>query len=350
MGSPISPAVAEIFLQNLENLNIPRNPDIAFWRRYVDDILAIVKGRKKKKILDSINNHHKDIQFTMEEEIDGILGFLDIQLYEKPDRSIGHQVKRKVTSSNKYMGYGSYHPEAHKLGVIDTLLRRAFILSDEDHVQEELIFVEEVLQENGYPINLIRKRKEIVKQKIATLGTEKIQRNPERRIILPYAGDVTMKMARYLRTHLDVEIGYFPGIKLSTILCNSKNKPKKIRCGVYSIQCKDCPSIYIGESGRDFMERISEHERDIRNGHVMSIRGDEEFIHSPVALHMIENDHQLNSASYKLLTIEPRKYFRRFKETLYIASVNNKMNISRGMIVNSIWCETLSDFFKNQKW
>lgn len=65
-----------------------------------------------------------------------------------------------------------------------------------------------------------------------------------------------------------------------------------------------------------------------------------------VSLHMIENDHRLNPSSCKLLNIEKRKYFRKFKESLYIASTENKMNISKGMPVNAISCSTLVNFLK----
>ena len=44
MGSPLSPVLAGIFMVNLERLLVPKlNVYINFWRRYVDDLIALVK-------------------------------------------------------------------------------------------------------------------------------------------------------------------------------------------------------------------------------------------------------------------------------------------------------------------
>jgi len=46
--------------------------------------------------LDNFLNHlyskHSNIQFTMETESDGHLPFLDIDIYKRPDSSLGHTV------------------------------------------------------------------------------------------------------------------------------------------------------------------------------------------------------------------------------------------------------------------
>ena len=44
MGSPLGPVLAGIFMVNLERLLVPKlNVYINFWRRYVDDLIALVK-------------------------------------------------------------------------------------------------------------------------------------------------------------------------------------------------------------------------------------------------------------------------------------------------------------------
>ncbi|OXA41186.1 hypothetical protein Fcan01_24023 [Folsomia candida] len=117
MGSPISPIVAELFLQILEMKIIHQNRDIRFWRRFVDDAFIIAKGRKLKSILDKLNNFNPAIEFTLEEEKNGKLAFLDTMLYDKIDGKIGHYVHRKPTDTNKYLDYQSFHPNAHKIKV-----------------------------------------------------------------------------------------------------------------------------------------------------------------------------------------------------------------------------------------
>ena len=44
MGSPLGPVLAEILMVNLERLLVPKlNVYINFWRRYVNDLIALVK-------------------------------------------------------------------------------------------------------------------------------------------------------------------------------------------------------------------------------------------------------------------------------------------------------------------
>jgi hypothetical protein len=341
MGSPLSPVVAELFLQNLENTKIHKNPAILFWNRYVDDVSCIIRNRKKDEFLKSINDFHPSIQFTTEEEKEGKLPFLDVMQYRKADNSIGHCVYRKNTQTWKYLNYKSFHPPSHKLGVIDTLYTRAIRLSDEDHLKEELEFTTEILIKNDYPKSLLDKRLKNVKFKCANPIPK--NNNMEKRIILPWSGEVTTKIAHFLRRNLQIEIGYKPGPKLGHILCNTKQKITKTYIGVYSLGCKgneveSCQSLYIGETERDMITRLMEHKHNVDTGSITS----------PISLHMLEHDHELDLNSIKLLIPETRKFFRRFKESLYIRKLppSIKMNSSNGMIINPHWSSTLLNFFK----
>jgi hypothetical protein len=333
MGSPISAIVAELFLQMLEIQCIDPMSCVLFWRRYVDDIFAILRARKIQEVLKKINSFHKNIEFTLEMEQDGKLPFLETMTYEKEDKSIGFYVYRKPTHTNVYLNYNSFHPKAHKMSVCDSLLTRAFKLCDQDHETQEIEYVQNVLKANLYPQKVIEERLNTVRRKIAIPKPNKIL---EKRIILPFAGDVTIQIAQFIRRSLGWEIGYIPGQKLSSLVNNMKQKPPRIQHGVYKFNCQDCLIPYIGESGRDINIRFEEHEKDIRK---MNIK-------SPVALHMAENQHNLNPSSLKLLMPEPRTFFRKFKEGLLIRSTEKKMNSSQGKNINSIWCSTLVDFFK----
>jgi hypothetical protein len=331
MGSPISAIVAELFLQMLEMKCIDSMSCILFWRRYVDDCFAIARARKIQEILTKINNFHPDIEFTLEVEEDGKISFLDIMLYEKEDRSIGHYVYRKPTQTNTYLNYNSFHPNAHKISVIDTLLSRAIKLCDNEHINQEIEYVTNVLVSNLYPRNVIIERLQTVKLRITN---PKPKRMNEKRIILPFAGEITTKIAQLIRRSLGWEIGFTPGQKISTLVNNMKQKSPKIQRGVYSFQCEDCHIPYIGETGRDIKIRFIEHMNDIRKINIKS----------PVALHIAETNHHIDHSSLKLLMPEQRTFFRKFKEGLVIRSIDNKMNSSKGKNINSIWCSTLVDF------
>lgn len=94
MGSPISPVFAELYRQFLESSLIISNPHIHYWTRYVDDVFSIIRARKLNHILETINGFHPAIKFTVEEEKDVGLPFLDVLVYNRSDGSFGHKIYR----------------------------------------------------------------------------------------------------------------------------------------------------------------------------------------------------------------------------------------------------------------
>jgi len=126
MGSPISPVFCEVFMGQFEKKTIQGNPDISLYRRYIDDIASIVKKRRVQATLDKINSFHHDIQFTIEEEENGSLPFLDVLLKRKEDGSFSFSVYRKKTHTDKYLNYKSHHHHSQKIAVIHSLAFRAF--------------------------------------------------------------------------------------------------------------------------------------------------------------------------------------------------------------------------------
>ena len=86
MGSPLSPLIAEIFMNTLENRifhhdNAQYNRDIIYWYRYVDDVLCMWNGGvdKLNKFPAYLNSLYPSIRFTL--EIGGTsINFLDMNM------------------------------------------------------------------------------------------------------------------------------------------------------------------------------------------------------------------------------------------------------------------------------
>jgi hypothetical protein len=55
------------------------------------------------RFLNRLNGIHQCIQFTMETETEGHLPLLDIDIYRRPDSSLGHRVYCKPTHTNLYL-------------------------------------------------------------------------------------------------------------------------------------------------------------------------------------------------------------------------------------------------------
>jgi hypothetical protein len=78
MRNLLSPILVNIYMKKFET---DLSKDKRFprcWRRYVDDIFVILKKAEIGKNLDWINKQHKYIQFTIEQEVNNQLPFLDV--------------------------------------------------------------------------------------------------------------------------------------------------------------------------------------------------------------------------------------------------------------------------------
>jgi len=83
MGIPVSPLVANSFMEHLEQKLLATAPEDLkpkLWKRYVDDILEIAKKGSVEKLTEFLNNldNSSNTKFTYEVEQDGKLPFLDL--------------------------------------------------------------------------------------------------------------------------------------------------------------------------------------------------------------------------------------------------------------------------------
>ncbi|XP_020297813.1 uncharacterized protein LOC109862232 [Pseudomyrmex gracilis] len=93
MGSPISPIIANIFMEHFESQAIKKAPlKSQTWFRYVDDTFVIWQHGERElyNFLDFLNKQHPNITFTLETEQHGKLPFLDVLVTRKPDGSLSY--------------------------------------------------------------------------------------------------------------------------------------------------------------------------------------------------------------------------------------------------------------------
>ena len=130
---------------------------IIFWYRYVDDVITCIDMEKITETLQNINSVNESIQFTMEQEENLTLNYLDLKLSRKNDGTLNFSIFRKPTHTEKYLDFNSNHPLEHKNSVVQSLMHRAFNLCDEELRQQEIDHVSNVLENNGYPKGMIKK-------------------------------------------------------------------------------------------------------------------------------------------------------------------------------------------------
>ena len=160
MGAPISSILSEMYLQYLENtkvLSILTKPGTERYFRYVDDILLIYNRNHIdiREILISSNSFTPSLNFTLEQEIDNKLNFLDITLV-KTDDKISFDIYRKPTTTDVIIPSDSCHPQEHKLAAIRYFLNRANTYDlDTKSKQAEMDTIKQIVQSNSYDVSIL---------------------------------------------------------------------------------------------------------------------------------------------------------------------------------------------------
>lgn len=155
MGSPLSPIIADIVLQDLEKkaLNMLKFTP-SFYLRYVDDIILMSPPSEYNHTLTIFNSFHPRLQFTIETEVSGTLNFLDLTLILN-NNHIHFDWFHKSTFSGRYLNFFSQHPMCQKRGTIIGLVDRAISLSHPIYHKKNLELCINVLLMNCYPLDFI---------------------------------------------------------------------------------------------------------------------------------------------------------------------------------------------------
>ena len=83
---------------------------------------------------------------------------------------------------------------------------------------------------------------------------------------------------------------------------------------VYHIKCSDCPASYVGETGRQLKERVTEHRKKS----------------SPIGEHLCQATHSFSTADVSILHQEPDWFRRGVAEAIYINREAPSLNRDSG--------------------
>ena len=152
MGSPVSPIVCNLYMENFEKTALSSAPSPpSMWLRYVDDMFVKIHEYDVDGFTAHINSIDSNIQFTTEPELNNKLPFLDLCIHVKEDWGTNITIYQKSTHTDQYLKFSSNHPLEHKRAVVRTLTHRAkeFVTTSEDQ-ECELKHVRNALRTNGY--------------------------------------------------------------------------------------------------------------------------------------------------------------------------------------------------------
>ena len=314
MGSPVSPLVANLFMEHFEVKAIQSfNHVVKFWARYVDDTFCIIHQDKLEEFTNHLNSQHDKIKFTIEKEEDNSLPMLDVKVKRNTNGQLSFSVYRKATHTDHYLQFSSHQPLEHKIGVVRTLQHRArhHITTVED-LMEENKHIKKVLAISEYPSWLwdmpaANRRKDNT--------TMERPSRPLGHVTLPYIQGTSEALARKMR-QAGVMVHSRPHTKLRELLVKPKDKSEDMEKAdvVYKIQCKDCDSNYVGETSRLLKTRVKEHQRPS----------------SPVCEHAQTTGHQIDYQKPKVLDRESDWFRRGVKEAIHIEANRSDLNRDRG--------------------
>ena len=143
MGFPISPKMANIFMEALETKALSSST----WLRYVDDVFAVIKSCSLSRFLIHLNSHNEDIR-----SITSFLGHSSVPHY----RRLSGDVYRKPTHTDQLLNYKSHHSRSAQLSFISSLIRRNQVVSSSTTNRDaENKHLRKVFSANHYPSTFV---------------------------------------------------------------------------------------------------------------------------------------------------------------------------------------------------
>ena len=272
MGSPLSPFLADVFINHLEVTKISTNTlyhkHIFKWFRYVDDIFAIFEGTPDdlNTFVLFLNSIHPRIHFTYEIEKDCELPFLDLKIRRTTNNKLSFSIYRKDTCTDHLIPADSSHPWEQKLSSFRSLFNRllSIPLSDREF-QKECNIIKMIGLNNGYDEKTIYSIYRKVENRHLIKSITKLDNKPDEPIKyfkLAHLPGISYRLRSALK-HESIRISLSTTNTLDSLLPSHKHKYGKINnSGVYCLTC-ECGHRYIGRTFRSISTRLKEHTTQI---------------------------------------------------------------------------------------
>ena len=232
MGSPISPIVASLYMENVEVEAVRSMPHPPYlWKRYVDDTFTIIDSSHKNEFLEHINYIDEHIQLTCEDQReDESMPFLDVLITPEEDGSLSTSVYRKPTDTDLYLQWDSHHMLTLKYSVIGTLHHRAqTICSNPELLQQAEDYLHSALQKCKYPtwaLNRIRiKTKKPAPRNDSNNRTNSGSNNNNQKsyIVVPYYRGLSESIKK-IGSKYGVQVCFKGGTTIKNLLMAPKDK------------------------------------------------------------------------------------------------------------------------------
>ena len=200
MGSPLGPALANIFICSFESKwlwDCPNYFKPVFYRYYVHDLLELFSSSNHKgKFKEYLSSKHPNINFSIEKDKDGCLPFLDVNIFVRT-----RNLRLTFTEKNLqwvYTNFKSFIPETYKIGLLKSLLFQCFsFCSDFIKFHHEIGKLKSILYKNSCPRDLVDKCiKELLDKILASKSVVSTVPKKDLVIALPILGKLSLQIRK----------------------------------------------------------------------------------------------------------------------------------------------------------
>ena len=263
MGSPLGPALANIFVGFHESRLFDNTVKPGVYFRFVDDTFAIFGSELGcDHFQEKLNSLHPALKFTVEKEQNSSLNFLDV-LVEREGTGFLTSIYRKPTFTGQYIRWNSFSPKMTKISLIKTLVHRALMICSKTKLGSELDKIKQLLIEKGYPTDVLLS---CINHKLANFAAEK-KFGPEKCPVylkLPWIGNVSSKFENQINKAITScfyavkpRVVYntramLPSAKKDSVPTTQKS------CVVYEFSCRR-EARYVGRTTQMLADRIKQH-------------------------------------------------------------------------------------------
>lgn len=126
-----------------------------------------------------------------------------------------------------------------------------------------------------------------------------------------YVQGLSEQITKAISNKLDCKIAFKNKKTLNNLIYSKlkSNIPQSNRSNlIYSVNCKDCTTNYIGQTGQYLSNRLSKHRSDINLGN----NG------CALAQHALSQNHSFDFEQCKIMDVEPNLAKRKLKEMIHI--------------------------------
>ncbi|XP_058445859.1 uncharacterized protein LOC131427008 [Malaya genurostris] len=290
MGSPLSPILANIVMDNLLHTVTKQLPfNIPIVRKYVDDLFLALPKDQIQYTMDTFNAYNSYLQFTKEDENNNQLPFLDVMITRNSDQTLCTRWYAKPIASGRLLNYHSFHPLTVKMNVAHNFIKRVMCLTTDNNVDTQNIIFQH-LRRNNYPSKLINRiihrnkhqryslaenaptarnsPNSTEQNSITTNSTDQItiRTDPPIYRSLPYITSLSPAIINTLKTDYDnITISTKPINTIARILPNIKQPIDLLSQFnvIYSLPCENCKMNYIGMTRNHLKTRLYGHKSNI---------------------------------------------------------------------------------------